>query len=276
MAGKPWSRDEALVAFNVYCRLPFGKLHARNPEIQRIAALLGRSPDSLAMKCCNFASLDPAQRERGVSGLQKVASVDRAVWEQFESDPEMVTFESETALANLLGHRLDEPGATELEEPLPSRKAVRAESRWEDIAGLDRDAVVRVRVNQRFFRSMILASYNTACAVCDLPIPQLLVASHIVPWSMDKALRMNPCNGICLCALHDRAFDAGLMLIDTACTVRVSALDEPARSHPAVASVLLTYEGRTIRSPERWRPAVELLGRRLLSGSGGFIRPSVS
>ncbi len=51
---------QALVAFNVYCQLPFGKLHARNPEIQRIASLLGRSPSSLAMKCCNLASLDPA------------------------------------------------------------------------------------------------------------------------------------------------------------------------------------------------------------------------
>ena len=32
MAGKLWTRDETLVAFNLYCRTPFGRLHAGDPE----------------------------------------------------------------------------------------------------------------------------------------------------------------------------------------------------------------------------------------------------
>ena len=219
MAGKPWTRDEALVAFNVYCRLPFGKLHGRNPEIIRTASLLGRSPNSLAMKCCNLASLDPAQRDRGVTGLQKVAQLDREIWSHFAANPEQLSFESEVALAKFAGRTVEEESAAESATDSSAASAVR----WDDVAGLDREALVRVRVNQRFFRSLILASYDTACAVCGLPIPSLLVASHIVPWSVDNSLRMNPHNGICLCSLHDCAFDAGVMLIDKAFKVRIAA-----------------------------------------------------
>ena len=55
-----WTRDELLVAFNLYCKTPFGRLHQRNPEIIRLASALGRTPSALAMKLVNFASLDPA------------------------------------------------------------------------------------------------------------------------------------------------------------------------------------------------------------------------
>ena len=44
MAGKLWTRDETLVAFNLYCRTPFGRLHARNQEIIELASALGRTP----------------------------------------------------------------------------------------------------------------------------------------------------------------------------------------------------------------------------------------
>jgi hypothetical protein len=69
MTRKSWSRDEILVAFNVYCRTPFGRLHARNPEIADLATRMGRTPAALAMKCCNLAGFDAAQRERGIVGL---------------------------------------------------------------------------------------------------------------------------------------------------------------------------------------------------------------
>lgn len=41
--------------------------------------------------------------------------------------------------------------------------------------------------------------------------PRLLIASHIVPWSKDKTNRLNPSNGLCLSAIHDRAFDQGFI-----------------------------------------------------------------
>ncbi len=52
-----WTRDQLLVAFRLYCRTPFGKLHQHNPEIIHLAAKLGRTPSAVGMKACNFASL---------------------------------------------------------------------------------------------------------------------------------------------------------------------------------------------------------------------------
>ena len=68
-----WTRDETLVAFNLYCRTPFGKLHARNPEIIEVAASLGRTPNALAMKCCNLAAFDEALQMREIKGLSKAS-----------------------------------------------------------------------------------------------------------------------------------------------------------------------------------------------------------
>ena len=45
-----WTRQELLVAFALYCRLPFGRLHSRNPEIVQFAEAIGRTPSALAMK----------------------------------------------------------------------------------------------------------------------------------------------------------------------------------------------------------------------------------
>ena len=52
--------DELLLTLHLYCRTPFGKLHQTNPEIIKLAQIIGRTPSAVAMKACNFASLDPA------------------------------------------------------------------------------------------------------------------------------------------------------------------------------------------------------------------------
>jgi putative restriction endonuclease len=65
MVRRNWTRDELIVAFNLYCKLPFGQLHAKNPRVVEMARALGRTPGSVAMKLVNFAALDPTHRHRG-------------------------------------------------------------------------------------------------------------------------------------------------------------------------------------------------------------------
>ncbi|MGE0607106.1 MAG: HNH endonuclease [Pirellulales bacterium] len=247
MPRRLWTRDETLVAFNIYCRTPFGKLHKSNPDILAVAAVLGRSANSVAMKCCNLAACDAAQQARGISGLSGASSMDRQIWREFELDPERVAFDAELAYASLLSQ--------------PPRQA--AEVEWEDVAGLDIEVTAKVRVNQSFFRSLILAGYRAECAVCELPFPPLLVASHIVPWAEDKRLRMDPRNGICLCALHDKAFDRGLLLIGG--DYKISLADElaAAKRLPSVAANFGRFAGESLRLPDRWWPAPELLQKRI-------------
>lgn len=242
MAGKLWTRDETLVAFNLYCRTPFGRLWDGNPEIIEVGAKLGRTPASVGMKCCNLASLDPSHQKRGVGGLKNVSRLDREIFADFLADPESIALAAEEAYAHVMTTELRQSPTVE----------------WEDVQGLDRQAITKVRVNQHFFRSMILASYRSQCAVCELPIPELLVASHIVPWSVDPTLRMNPTNGICLCSLHDRAFDTGVLSILTDYSIAIRD-DILALTKPESVATICRYADQSLRLPERWQPDPGLL-----------------
>ncbi|MSR60408.1 MAG: HNH endonuclease [Planctomycetaceae bacterium] len=252
MAGRNWTRTETLAAFALYCRMPFGRLHARNPEIIQIATKLGRTPSAVAMKCCNLASLDDTHQSRGVKGLQKVSTADRLLWAEFFARPEAVSFEAATTLAELESP----PALPQVDLPLDER------------VGQVREQIVRRRVNQYFFRNLILIGYNEACAVCRLPLPELLIASHIVPWSADETVRMNPRNGICLCGTHDRAFEQGLLRIERSYVISIH-VPERYRGKPSVVEWLLRYEGECIQLPHRWIPDPELLDRKLAMVTAG-------
>ena len=65
-----------------------------------------------------------------------------------------------------------------------------------------------------------MSQINSAFSVGDeevdyiLDKKDLLVCSHIKPWSEDKLNRLNPKNAICLCVLHDKLFDKGYFSLD--------------------------------------------------------------
>lgn len=118
--------------------------------------------------------------------------------------------------------------------------------------GKSRETMVRARINQRFFRKMILASYDGACCITGMDVAELLIASHIVPWSVDSKNRMNPQNGLCLNALHDRAFDKGLITIDGSFKVVVARhiADIPFKK----VKLIRDYDGTRLTMPKRFIP----------------------
>ncbi|HEX6915734.1 MAG TPA: HNH endonuclease, partial [Chitinophagaceae bacterium] len=83
--------------------------------------------------------------------------------------------------------------------------------------------MVKTRVNQYVFREIVLANYSCKCAMSGINVPELLVASHILPWSKDEKERLNPENGICLSPLYDKAYDQGLIGITPQYEIRISA-----------------------------------------------------
>ena len=96
--------------------------------------------------------------------------------------------------------------------------------------GEDIESIIKQRKGQDYFRRMILANYGGRCALTGIDLPQLLLASHIIPWAekSHKQDRLNPCNGICLSSLYDKAFDKGFITIspDNYTVVLSSALRE--------------------------------------------------
>jgi predicted restriction endonuclease len=239
---KKWTRQELIVAFNLYCQLPFGMIYARNPVIVRVAEKLNRTPSALAMKMLNFASLDPMITASGRHGLGNASNADRAVWREFHQDWENLALESQLFLKDM--------------KVMPSKELSKIISR--DFLGETKKSTVEIRLKQSFFRQAVLSSYQGRCCMTGLDDPRLLIASHIVPWSQDKANRLNPSNGLCLTALHDRAFDQGLITVLPDFKIRVSrSLYRSKTSFCDMA--LLSLEGKRISLPERFLPAPELL-----------------
>lgn len=193
-----WSREELLLALNLYLKLPFGKMHSRTLEVIYLAKLMNRTPSSIAMRLVNFASVDPFHQNRGIKGLAGGKRQVEPIWQEFLANKEEILFESEILLV-------------EKESNSINKKYEIILYGTENLVGESKVREVKTRVNQNIFRQIVLANYSGKCAFSGIDIPDLLVASHIIPWSKNKKERLNPENGICLSSLYDKAFDKGLI-----------------------------------------------------------------
>lgn len=240
-----WTPEQLKLAFYLYCQLPFGKLHQRNPQIVELSKLIGRTPSALAMKLVNFASLDPTIRETGRHGLGNASRLDKEVWDEFHANWDRLVVECQQireGLAREHGRHVDTPIEPSSDFAL------------EDFTGETRQAIVQQRVKQSFFRRAVLSSYHGRCCISGVSDARLLVASHIVPWREDKKNRLNPSNGLCLSAIHDKAFDSYLFsLTDDARVVLSKPLRETTDAF--LKNLFLPIEDRVIELPERFGPA---------------------
>ena len=237
-----WSREQLIIALKLYCEMPFGKMDHRNPEIIRYAKLIGRTPSALAMKLTNLASLDPQIRSTGRKGLSGASQADRDIWQEMTSDW--------TRLADEIVRVERRYSGTELPAESKEEEADVPES----YAGGTRSALIEARVGQGFFRKSVLSAYEFKCCITGLAVPELLVASHIVPWRDDPSNRLNPKNGLCLSAIHDRAFDQGLITFSVDLRLLLSKRLSQLETDSYIGHTFLSYAGKSITLPEKFPP----------------------
>lgn len=241
---KLWTREELILAINLYCKLPFGRLHRGNPEVIHLSNLIGRTPSSVAFKLVNFASLDPSVQERGIKGASNTSKLDKEIWNEFYSHWDVLPFESEKLLAQFENTTVEALNHIP-EEMLPKEGKVR-------------EQMVKVRVNQSFFRSAVLAAYNNTCCITGLQQKEFLIAGHIRPWGLDEVNRLNPRNGIAINALHDKAFESGYLTITTDFRIKISPILLKQQDDNS-KKFFHAYEGREMVMPNRFFPDEEFL-----------------
>lgn len=247
MAKGLWTKEQTKLAFNLYCQIPYGRIHGRNPEIVALSKIIGRTPDAVAMKMLNIASLDPVIIKSGRAGLGNASNLDRAVWEEFNSNWEAVATECTLIFQQLSESETLNPVTDEI-----------SDFSMQDFTGETRQVLTHQRIKQNFFRRSVLSSYKGRCCMSGLSDSRLLVASHIVPWSADKANRLNPSNGLCLSAIHDKAFDKGLLSLTDSGEILIS--DELRRvDDNFVKDIFLSLESRIIEMPEKFAPNTAFL-----------------
>jgi len=245
-ARKLWTRDELILALNLYLKLPYGKMHARTPEVIYLANLVGRTPDSIAIRLVNFAAVDPFHQRRGVVGMRGGIKQVKPIWDEFINNKEELIFESEKILATKEHVTLEEKHS----EALRGIEHLKGEYKLRE---------VKTRVNQDVFRDIVLANYDSKCAITGIDIAALLKASHIIPWSKSEKERLNPENGVCLSALYDCAYDRGYIAINKSFEIVLSSELKKKSKKEYYSKYFADLEGSKILLPKKYLPKKEFL-----------------
>lgn len=242
MAGRTWSREETLMALAFYLCPPSGRKSWDDidPEVQALARALHRTEGSICFKLGNLKACDP---NRTGSGFSRTAHMDTQVMNEYLADPDGTMDEALAQLSRVgLGISFDSSGddtpsltiadATPARESADQREKNASRTRRDSAGkaipsipskGLERETITKERINQGYFRRILLFNYGGTCCLTGLSEPALLTASHIKPWARaSERERLMPSNGLLLNALHDRAFDRGLITLDDDYRVVVS------------------------------------------------------
>ena len=237
-----WTREELLIVLNLYHKLLFGQMDARQKVVIDLAERMGRSPNSVAMKLVNLASLDPALQLRGIRGLPGTSKLDREMWDEYHAKPaEFIPMAQERFDA------LFTADDSETTEVIPGKGVVRVPP--PPVGETETIRPAKQRRGQAYFRDIVLNNYDNRCALTGLPVRELLVASHIMPWSGHAAERLNVKNGISLNRLHDSAFDRHLISFDDELRLVLSAKLKSLLPAESVAYQFEAFDGKALNLP---------------------------
>ena len=180
-SGLKWSREETILAMDLYLKISFSKASKSNKDVVQLANIIGRTPASVAMKVCNLASFDPIVKQQNKSGLSNASRLDKIVFEEYSCNLEELAYQVNQILKNQYNQNVELPiGFKDLPD------------------GMYKESIIKTRIGQEYFRRVVLNIYNHKCCITGLALDELLIASHIKPWALsdEHTERTNPSNGL--------------------------------------------------------------------------------
>lgn len=244
MGRRLWTREEFMLVMNLYTKIRYGQFNNRNSEVIKLAELIDKTPGAVAYKLVHLSSQDPYHQNRGIKGLANPGKNAIEIYRDFQENWDEMLYQSEVLLAKYKNKTIEQEY-----------------SEWEDAdleilknkKGIDKERLVKTRVNQSLFRRIITNNYSNSCSVCNLNIDKLLVASHILKWSENQKERLNPENGLCLCNIHDKAFELGYLGITSDYKVNIS--EELATiSEDTYFAMFKRHQNQKIIMPDKFYP----------------------
>ena len=238
---KNWSREEKILALDLYWKIPFSKIGKTNKLIVQLADLIGRTPSAVGLKIANLAHWDPELQARNISGMKNTSKLDKEIFEEFYGRWDQLAYESEIIKSSFGLTETDCYDGVDMSD-IPT--------------GADKESVVKTRVGQKFFRESVLGNFNYQCCVTGINSPLLLRASHIKPWRNSDPLteRTNPKNGLCLNNLHDQAFDCGLITLNMNYELIFSKELKNVKMNLGTRDWFYSFKGKKIFLPEHFLP----------------------
>lgn len=244
MSKRLWTREEFMLVMNLYTKIRYGQFNNRNSEVIKLAELINKTPGAVAYKLVHLSSQDPFHQNRGIKGLANPGKNAIEIYKDFKENWDEMLYQSEVLLAKYKNKTIEQE-YSEWEgadlEILKNKK------------GLDKERLVKTRVNQSLFRRIITNNYSNSCAVCNLNIAKLLVASHILKWSENQKERLNPENGLCLCNIHDKAFELGYIGITGDYILNISK-ELSTISEETYVAMFQRHQNQKIIMPDKFYP----------------------
>lgn len=239
-----WSREEIVLAYELYCRIPFEQISKNKREIINLATKINRTPSAVALKLFNLAHFDKYHISRNIKAMSNGSKLDKEVFFEFENNKKSLIDEALKIKEKMW---LEERDEYFVEDNFPE--------------GCSLKSIVKKRVGQTYFREIVLSSYNYKCCITGLSAINLLEASHIKPWSAsdDKSEKLNPSNGLCLCSFLHSAFDKGLISIDFSYKILLSSHLGDIHLDQSTKEWLYSYKGRQIYLPYRCLPGIDFI-----------------
>lgn len=240
-----WTKDQTIVALNLYYRIPFNKATNNNPEIIKTAELLGRSINSVKMKVGNFGSFDPKLKAQGIVGLSSTSKLDKEVWDEYHDNLDRLAYDSTEIISRLSNQPIED-----VIKPLTYNSDIETE----------RTVTIKQRINQSFFRDAVLSAYDYRCCITGLSCTELLEACHIVDWAIDEKNRVNPQNGLCMNTFFHKAYDKHYIGITPDYEIKISdRLINACDGQDKIKSFILSIADNQITLPSRFLPDKSLL-----------------
>lgn len=253
-----WTRDELMLAMNLYTKLRYGQFNYRNAEVIKLSEIIGKTPGAVAYKLVHLSRQDPKHKHR-VKGLANSGKNAIEMYHEFANNWDEMLYESEALLAKLQNRNVREITLDPIDDLAIEKDILSGRE------GCDVDRIVKTRVNQSIFRRVVINNYSNSCAICALDIKNLLVASHILKWSENLANRLNPENGLCLCNIHDRAFELGYLGINSNYKILISKELREIREKETFISLFGRHENKSIILPDKFYPNIGFLESHLKS-----------
>lgn len=253
-----WTKNDMMLAMNLYTKLRYGQFHKNTKEVIELSKLIDKTPGAVAFKLVHLSRQDPKHKDR-VKGLANPGQNAIEMYNEFADNWDEMLYQSEVLLATYQNKKVEEIALDQTEIYEIEKDILKGRE------GKDIERLVKTRVNQSLFRKIIINNYSTSCSICGLNIENLLVASHIIKWSENKSQRLNPENGLCLCNIHDKAFELGYLGIRDNYKISIATELNQIKNTNTLDALFKRHHNQSIILPDKFYPNLEFLEQQYIS-----------
>lgn len=222
MPHRLWTREEFILALDLYFRIPFGSISKSNPDIIKLANFIKRTPSSVGMRLSNYANCDPNLHAKGLEGGAQQC---QPYWDEFANNRGKLRSAAYECRLKLI------------ETPDKNASYSKHYSEW--------DMLVDDIYNEDF-QNIIMKNYQGHCAVTGMKIPQIVIGCHIIPSTINEAENLQASNGIYLNLMLAKAFVDGLIGFDTNYKLKISQELKNQRLDKGYAASFGRYENNEL------------------------------